>query len=144
VPESARKQLANDSVVWLQVMVDDGSTDGTLTWLQELANFPHVRVLCQTIKDQLPRNLGVECSVGDTIIFIDSDLVVTPNFLQAHAQSLSARLLDSRERRVSFYLWSTATSTIPHLDLQADGFFSGLFHHRMLRSLATGSKSWAI
>ena len=34
------------------------------------------------------RNRGVEAAIGDTIIFIDSDLVVTENFLQAHANAL--------------------------------------------------------
>jgi glycosyltransferase involved in cell wall biosynthesis len=34
------------------------------------------------------RNLGVEKAIGDTIIFIDSDLVVTEHFLQAHADAL--------------------------------------------------------
>jgi glycosyltransferase involved in cell wall biosynthesis len=34
------------------------------------------------------RNLGVEKAMGDTIIFIDSDLVVTEHFLQAHADAL--------------------------------------------------------
>jgi glycosyltransferase involved in cell wall biosynthesis len=34
------------------------------------------------------RNLGVEKATGDTIIFIDSDLVVTEQFLQAHADAL--------------------------------------------------------
>jgi glycosyltransferase involved in cell wall biosynthesis len=34
------------------------------------------------------RNLGVEQAHGDTIIFIDSDLVVTEHFLQAHADAL--------------------------------------------------------
>ncbi len=35
------------------------------------------------------RNLGVEKAKGDTIIFIDSDLVVTEVFLQAHADALT-------------------------------------------------------
>jgi glycosyltransferase involved in cell wall biosynthesis len=34
------------------------------------------------------RNLGVERATGDTIIFIDSDLVVTDYFLQSHAEAL--------------------------------------------------------
>ncbi len=34
------------------------------------------------------RNLGLQMAQGDTIVFIDSDLVVTAQFLQAHAQAL--------------------------------------------------------
>ncbi|XHX77758.1 MAG: glycosyltransferase family 2 protein [Stenomitos frigidus ULC029] len=72
------------------VVVDDGSTDGTVAWLQANANtFPHVRLFQQDHHGPAAaRNLGVEKASGDTIIFIDSDLVVTEGFLQAHAEGL--------------------------------------------------------
>jgi glycosyltransferase involved in cell wall biosynthesis len=72
------------------ILVDDDSTDGTLEWLKENKNeFPHL--LCFQQDHAGPaaaRNLGVEKAKGDTIIFIDSDLVVLPNFLQAHGDAL--------------------------------------------------------
>ncbi len=71
------------------VVVDDGSTDGTVDWLTHIA-LPHVRLLKQAhLGPAAARNLGVEQSKGDTIIFIDSDLVVTPVFLEAHATALA-------------------------------------------------------
>ncbi len=72
------------------IVVDDGSTDGTVPWLEANATeFPHVQLLPQSHQGPAAaRNLGVEASKGDFIIFIDSDLVVTDNFLQAHANSL--------------------------------------------------------
>ncbi|MBW4563537.1 MAG: glycosyltransferase [Mojavia pulchra JT2-VF2] len=72
------------------VLVDDGSTDGTLAWLKERKDeFPHVRWFEQDhAGPAAARNLGVEQAQGDTIIFIDSDLVVLSNFLQAHADAL--------------------------------------------------------
>ncbi|MFB2921845.1 MULTISPECIES: glycosyltransferase family 2 protein [Aerosakkonema] len=72
------------------VLVDDGSTDGTLEWLSaHSAEFPHVRSFQQDHQGPAAaRNLGVEKATGDTIVFIDSDLVVTENFLQAHADTL--------------------------------------------------------
>jgi glycosyltransferase involved in cell wall biosynthesis len=72
------------------VVVDDGSTDGTVEWLQAArTEFPHVRLIQQEhLGPAAARNLGVEKAQGDTIVFIDSDLVVTPVFLQAHANSL--------------------------------------------------------
>jgi glycosyltransferase involved in cell wall biosynthesis len=72
------------------VLVDDGSTDGTLEWLAEhTAEFPHVRWFLQNHQGPAAaRNFGVDQAKGDTIIFIDSDLVVTENFLQAHADAL--------------------------------------------------------
>jgi glycosyltransferase involved in cell wall biosynthesis len=73
------------------VVVDDGSTDGTLAWLGAYPQeFP--RLVLYTQEHQGPaaaRNLGVAKAKGDTIIFIDSDLVVTANFLQAHADALT-------------------------------------------------------
>lgn len=72
------------------VVVDDGSTDGTVDWLTQSAAFPHVRLLQQAHEGPAAaRNLGVQQAKGDIIIFIDSDLVVTPSFLQAHAATLA-------------------------------------------------------
>jgi glycosyltransferase involved in cell wall biosynthesis len=72
------------------VVVDDGSTDGTVEWLQAHADaFPHVRRLEQEhLGPAAARNLGVQQARGDVIVFIDSDLVVTERFLQAHAEGL--------------------------------------------------------
>lgn len=81
------------------VVVDDGSTDGTLAWLDNAqTEFPQVVVYAQDHQGPAAaRNLGVEKARGDTIIFIDSDLVVTPQFLQAHAEALTKgmKTLDS-------------------------------------------------
>lgn len=71
------------------VVVDDGSTDGTVAWLQQTAAFPHVRLVEQDHQGPAAaRNLGIASAKGDTIIFIDSDLVVTPDFLRAHSETL--------------------------------------------------------
>jgi glycosyltransferase involved in cell wall biosynthesis len=86
------QQLAANSPVsgYEIVLVDDGSTDGTVNWLQtHHAEFPHVKLFQQNHQGPAAaRNLGVEQAIGDTIIFIDSDLVVTEQFLQAHADAL--------------------------------------------------------
>ncbi|MEA5575009.1 glycosyltransferase family 2 protein [Anabaena sp. UHCC 0451] len=72
------------------VLVDDGSTDGTLDWLAAHKDeFIHVHCFEQNhAGPAAARNLGVEKAQGDTIIFIDSDLVVLSNFLEAHADAL--------------------------------------------------------
>lgn len=74
------------------VIVDDSSSDRTLDWLAENQyNLPHVKVYQQQHQGAAAaRNLGVMKAVGDTIIFIDSDLVVTESFLQCHADALVA------------------------------------------------------
>lgn len=72
------------------IVVDDGSADGTVEFLNSLP-FPHVRLFVQEHRGPAAaRNLGVEKARGDTILFIDSDLVVTPVFLAAHAALLGS------------------------------------------------------
>ena len=72
------------------VVVDDGSTDGTLEWLKMKAQeWPRLRPFARDHRGPAAaRNFGVERARGDTIIFIDSDLVVTETFLMAHAAGL--------------------------------------------------------
>lgn len=71
------------------VVVDDGSTDGTVEWLRQSSTFSHVRLVQQDHQGPAAaRNLGIANARGDTIIFIDSDLVVTPDFLRAHSETL--------------------------------------------------------
>ena len=71
------------------IIVDDGSTDDTISWLNA-SSFPHVRYFEQAHQGPaIARNLGVKKAKGDFIIFIDSDLVVTETFIQSHANCLS-------------------------------------------------------
>ncbi|RFP63064.1 MAG: glycosyltransferase [Limnothrix sp. CACIAM 69d] len=74
------------------VVVDDGSTDGTVAWLSESRDrLPHVRLIEQDHGGPAAaRNRGLRAAKGDTIVFIDSDLVVLEDFLQCHAQALTA------------------------------------------------------
>ncbi|MEL4898180.1 glycosyltransferase family 2 protein [Crocosphaera sp. Alani8] len=86
-----KQELKDDKVSGYEVvLVDDGSTDGTLEWLEENKhNFPHVSRFSQDhLGPAAARNLGVNKAKGDIIIFIDSDLVVTETFLQSHANAL--------------------------------------------------------
>ena len=74
------------------VVVDDGSSDDTVPWLRaHAATFPHVRLICQEHGGPAEgRNRGVQAARGEVIVFIDSDLVVTPTFLLCHARALEA------------------------------------------------------
>ncbi len=73
------------------IVVDDGSTDGTLDWLSsDLSIFPHIRLFRQEHGGPAEgRNRGVDNARGDVIVFIDSDLVVTNSFLANHANALT-------------------------------------------------------
>ena len=72
------------------VLVDDGSTDATVSWLrQHSLQLPHLRLIEQEHGGPAQgRNRGVEAARGDVVVFIDSDLVVTPSFLRSHAAAL--------------------------------------------------------
>jgi glycosyltransferase involved in cell wall biosynthesis len=87
------------------VVVDDGSTDGTVEFLQSHAGeFPHVRLFLQNHEGAaIARNTGIDLAKGDTIVFIDSDLVVTPVFLSEHAKALE-KASKSGERAFTYGL----------------------------------------
>jgi glycosyltransferase involved in cell wall biosynthesis len=89
------------------IVVDDGSTDGTLKWLIDRADqLPHVRSFLQEHQGPAAaRNLGIKEAKGDIIIFIDSDLVVTETFLQAHANALREGQKKLGSDRLFTYGW---------------------------------------
>jgi glycosyltransferase involved in cell wall biosynthesis len=100
------QQLTNQLVSNYEVvLVDDGSTDATLAWLTANPTLlPHLKIYQQDHRGAAAaRNLGVEQAQGDTIIFIDSDLVVTPVFLQAHADALTAGKQELGDDRLFTY-----------------------------------------
>ena len=100
-----KQELTNDKISGYEiVIVDDGSTDPTLAWLAEnRAKLPHVKTFEQDHQGAAAaRNLGVKNAVGDIIVFIDSDLVVTESFLQSHADALVKRK-DFKTDRVFTY-----------------------------------------
>ena len=87
------------------VVVDDGSSDETVAWLhQHSAHLPHVRLIQQEHGGPAEgRNRGVHAARGDVIVFIDSDLVVTPTFLSCHARALEAFWSRQGHRRCFTY-----------------------------------------
>ena len=98
------------------VLVDDGSTDDTVAWLQrEAEQFPHVRLIQQDHGGPAEgRNRGVEQARGDVIVFIDSDLVVTEGFLAAHAEALAAHWRRSGDRLCFTYGAVINTANFEH------------------------------
>jgi len=84
------QELSTPISAYEVVVVDDGSTDETVKWLQaHQEQLPHVRLIQQDHGGPAEgRNRGVTAARGDVIVFIDSDLVVTPTFLSCHARAL--------------------------------------------------------
>ncbi len=101
-----QQELTDDKIDGYEiVLVDDGSTDETLAWLtKNKTQLPHVRVFQQNHQGAaVARNLGVRNAKGDTIIFIDSDLVVTKTFLQCHGDALVKGAEDLKSDRLFTY-----------------------------------------
>ncbi|MEX1317864.1 MAG: glycosyltransferase family 2 protein [Synechococcaceae cyanobacterium] len=86
------QQLAEPVSSFEVVLVDDGSSDDTVAWIEaHRADLPHVRLIRQEHGGPAQgRNRGVAAARGDVVVFIDSDLVVRPDFLVRHARALRA------------------------------------------------------
>ena len=98
------------------VIVDDGSTDGTPDWIKSNTfDFPHVKLFEQSHGGPATgRNLGVEKSLGELIIFIDSDLIVDKYFLRSHVDSLIREWNKSGDRKCFTYGTVINTSNFEH------------------------------
>ena len=84
-------QKLNDNINNYEVIVvDDGSTDDTTSWIKKNNEvLPHVVLYEQEHGGPaLGRNLGVMKSKYEIIIFIDSDLVVLEDFIVCHVNKL--------------------------------------------------------
>jgi GT2 family glycosyltransferase len=70
------------------VVVSDGSTDGTDTYLKALRSKVRVRWFTQPNRGPAAaRNLAVQKADGEFILFLDDDVVPEPQILQEHARS---------------------------------------------------------
>lgn len=70
------------------IIVDDGSTDDTEAFVKSL-DMP-CRLAYRRIERRGPagaRNEGIRMAQGDLIIFIDSDLIVTEDFISSHVKA---------------------------------------------------------
>ena len=94
------QQLASPVDNFEVVLVDDGSSDATVDWIQaHAAELPHVRLIQQEHGGPAEgRNRGVREARGDVIVFIDSDLVVLPDFLLCHGRALERQWQRSGNR----------------------------------------------
>ena len=89
--KALEKQKLNEDISNYEIIVvDDGSTDNTTSWIKNNKDIlPHVVLFEQEHGGPaLGRNLGVLKSKYEIIIFIDSDLIVLDDFIIRHVGKL--------------------------------------------------------
>jgi len=66
------------------LVIDDGSTDGTVEWLKSQADYSFARMHEQPINGgaSVARNDGIRLARGELIVFIDSDDALLPHHIQ--------------------------------------------------------------
>ena len=75
--------------LWELIIVVDGSSDGTLEYLNAISESRPVnlRVLSQPQSGvAITRNNGVEASRGRAVLFLDDDMIASPSLVREHAQ----------------------------------------------------------
>jgi len=103
IPTYNRKErlTACLSAIWSQdfnkneyevIVVDDGSEDGTKEMIQKIGkpvNFNYI--WHENVGRAANRNIGIRSAKGDIIVFLDDDVVATPQLLQKHYEIHEAR-----------------------------------------------------
>ncbi len=78
------------------IIVDDGSTDGTKEYIHSLSTEFDLRYLSQENKGPgAARNYGMSKAEGDYFIFVDSDCLLPPTYLQAIDDSIEENHWDA-------------------------------------------------
>jgi len=90
LPKSVGSVLAQTFTDWELIAVDDGSSDGTLDWLQARAD-PRLRIQTQTNQGvSAARNAALELARGEYVAFLDADDTWAPTFLEKQIAALKA------------------------------------------------------
>ena len=129
----------NFDQVYEILVVDDGSTDDTVEFLRSHPEqFPHVKVLQQNhAAAAVARNLGIDEAQGEYIVFVDSDIIVTSDYLAGHAEALA------NEDRAFTYgrLINTANYDDPTSEKSDIVFFPGAYFDTCNAAIA---KKWLV
>lgn len=90
LPTSVGSLLGQTLTDWELIAVDDGSQDGTLTWLREQTD-PRITVYTQENKGvSAARNTGLALARGEFVAFLDSDDTWSPDFLEKMLDAITS------------------------------------------------------
>lgn len=91
LPQSVGSVLSQTFTDWELIAVDDGSSDGTLDWLQTRTD-SRVRVHTQVNQGvSATRNAGLRLARGKYVAFLDADDTWAPSFLEKMLAALEKR-----------------------------------------------------
>jgi glycosyltransferase involved in cell wall biosynthesis len=105
---------------WDVVLVDDGSSDGSLQAAQEL--LPRARTIRnnQALGPAQARNLGLSATRADIVVFLDSDVVAS----KAVVEELAGLLVERPELSAAFGAYDDRPAVRTHVSQ-----FRNLLHH---------------
>lgn len=108
------------------LVIDDGSSDGTVEWLRSQPNYSFVRVHVQPKNGgaSIARNDGIRLAQGELIAFIDSDDVLLPNHIET-----AVHIFDKFPQTGLFCCDSTL------IDANGDVLFEGRTWHQIQSQL---------
>lgn len=98
------------------VIVDDGSTDGTLQWLQQREFSVATRILSQENRGPAAaRNAGVAAASGTWLAFLGDDTVPSAGWLKAHHDARRSRGSSSEIAVIGYTGWHERMRLTPFL-----------------------------
>jgi glycosyltransferase involved in cell wall biosynthesis len=98
------------------VVVDDGSSDGTSTWLRSRTFHLPLRVLTQENRGPAAaRNTGVAVAQGQWVAFLGDDTVPSPGWLAAHREAHRRHNDDLRVAVLGYTGWHSRMRLNPFL-----------------------------
>jgi len=91
LPRTMESVLRQSHAKFELLVVDDGSTDGTVEVARSFGSDARVRVFCQPWSGAgAARNRGLREARGDLVAYLDSDVVMEPGYLAALAAAYAA------------------------------------------------------
>lgn len=122
---------------WELIVVDDGSTDGTVLKLQQIEQAePRLRVFTLPINSgspAYPRNAGIEKARGRYIAFIDGDDRWLPKKLEYQVATME--LYGNDISCTSYYVINTYGERIGHFEVPSVNHFEHLLSHNTMGCL---------